>query len=88
MDSTKREQAATLAAQLNDSLTLQQLRPDIFAHGTVTLKRIGAQVPKSLLRVSTIQAHLVDGNGTCHTLTANDLATLNPGLAIHPKYRV
>ena len=87
MDSTKREQAATLAAQLNDSLTLQQLRPDIFAHGTVTLKRIGAQVP-CCRDMATIQAHLVDGNGTCHTLTANDLATLNPGLAIHPKYRV
>jgi len=73
--------------QLATSLTLEQMRPDIFKYGQVKLKHQGRYDPKQPRLVMPVhKAHLLDGNGHIHHLTKVEYEALNTGIPTHSSF--
>jgi hypothetical protein len=82
------ERAAQLRSDLSNSLSIQQMRPDIFKHGTARLSHMGKHDPKQPRAEDPVfRASMCDGNGHHHRLNRAEYAALDTGIAIHSEYQ-
>ena len=88
----KQERAAELTRSLDRSLEIEKELPGIFEHGAVQPRLIMAMSDITKMRgrqrkMDVISAKMIDGAGTAHPLTRDQVARLYPDLHIHKEFR-